>query len=96
MPAPVASAAGPARVGYGWGEMTAEAPERATLALEINGEARRVPAPCTVAGLLDVLALGGKRVAVAVNRSVIVRSRYAEVALAEGDHIEILEAVGGG
>jgi len=43
-----------------------------------------------------VLGLAGKRVAVAVNRTVVVRSRYADAALAEGDSIEILEAVGGG
>jgi sulfur carrier protein len=49
-----------------------------------------------VAALLETLELAGKRVAVAVNRSVVVRSRYAEFELAEGDRIEILEAVGGG
>ncbi|HEB89108.1 MAG TPA: sulfur carrier protein ThiS, partial [Deltaproteobacteria bacterium] len=38
----------------------------------------------------------GRRVAVAVNRQVVVRSRYDETELSEGDRIEILEAVGGG
>lgn len=37
-----------------------------------------------------------KRVAVAVNREVVLRSNYAEATLHEGDRVEILEAVGGG
>ena len=68
----------------------------ASLALDVNGEARSVTGPCSVAELLEQLGLGGKRVAVAVNRDVVVRSRYADIALACGDRIEILEAVGGG
>jgi len=53
-------------------------------------------AACTIEELLRGLDLGGKRVAVAVNRDVVIRSRYAGHRLAEGDRIEILEAVGGG
>lgn len=69
------------------------------LGLEINGEARSFEAsdfPGSVAELLEGLGLGAKRVAVAVNRNVVVRSRYAEFELCAGDRIEILEAVGGG
>jgi sulfur carrier protein len=69
---------------------------RAALKLEVNGEPRRLAGAHSVAALLETLELGGKRVAVAVNRRVVVRSRYSEVELAEGDRIEILEAVGGG
>ncbi len=69
---------------------------RAALNLEVNGEPRSLAGAHSVAELLEALQLGGKRVAVAVNRRVVVRSRYAEVELAEGDRIEILEAVGGG
>lgn len=67
-----------------------------TIEVDVNGEAKRLAGASTVAELLDGLDLGGKRVAVAVNRDVVVRSRYAEHRLAEGDRIEILEAVGGG
>ncbi len=67
-----------------------------TIEVDVNGEAKRLAGTSTVAELLDGLDLGGKRVAVAVNRDVVVRSRYAEHRLAEGDRIEILEAVGGG
>lgn len=66
------------------------------LEVQVNGQPLQVAAPCTVAGLLEAVELAGKRVAVAVNRDVVIRSRYAEIELAAGDHIEILEAVGGG
>jgi len=69
---------------------------RAALNLEVNGEPHSLAGARSVAELLETLELGGKRVAVAVNRSVVIRSRYAEVELADGDRIEILEAVGGG
>lgn len=67
-----------------------------TIEVDVNGEAKRLAADATVAELLEGLDLGGKRVAVAVNRDVVIRSRYAEHRLVEGDRIEILEAVGGG
>jgi sulfur carrier protein len=66
------------------------------LFLLVNGERRSVPAPCTVETLLRELTLESRRVAVAVNRDVVPRSAFASRALASGDRIEILEAVGGG
>lgn len=64
--------------------------------LFVNGDPQTLMPPCTVADLLETLEMSGRRVAVAVNRNVVVRSRYAEAELADGDRIEILEAVGGG
>jgi sulfur carrier protein len=49
-----------------------------------------------VAELLRVLELDARRIAVAVNREVVPRSAFARHALASGDRVEILEAVGGG
>ncbi len=46
--------------------------------------------------LLDLLGVGERRVAVAVNRGVVPRSAYDTHPLAGGDRVEILEAVGGG
>jgi sulfur carrier protein len=43
-----------------------------------------------------MLGMGGRRVAVAVNREVLLRSQLPGFELAEGDRVEILEAVGGG
>ena len=62
----------------------------------MNGEAREVPAGTTVDGLLALLALEARRIAVAVNRSVVPRSEFDRRAVFAGDRVEILEAVGGG
>lgn len=62
----------------------------------VNGEPQEVPRGSTVEQLIEILELTGKRVAVARNSDVIPRSTYGEVALRDGDRIEILEAVGGG
>ena len=66
------------------------------LDLLVNGESRAVPEGCTVAGLVELLGLTGRRVAVAINRDVVPRSAFGSRRLAPGDRVEILEAVGGG
>ena len=76
--------------------MSGSSVEHRELALFVNGEQRAVPEPCTVTELLRRLDLDGRRVAVAVNRDVLPRSFFPSHALAPGDRIEILEAVGGG
>jgi sulfur carrier protein len=67
-----------------------------TLRLLINGEPREIPTGSTVHGLVEALELDRRRIAVAVNRDVVPRSRYGRHELAAGDRVEILEAVGGG
>jgi len=64
--------------------------------VQVNGVARRVPAPHHVSQLLEMLGMADRRVAVAVNRQVLLRSQRSGFELAEGDRVEILEAVGGG
>lgn len=64
--------------------------------IRLNGEPRRFKAPLTVAGLVDQLGYAGKRIAVERNGEIVARGRHAETALADGDRIEIVVAVGGG
>lgn len=66
------------------------------LEVVVNGDVKKLAASCSVAELLDALDMGGRRVAVAINRDIVLRSSYPDVQLASGDRIEILEAVGGG
>ncbi len=66
------------------------------LAILVNGEPLSVPEGCTVDRLLDLLDLGRRRLAVAVNRDVVPRSHFGRHELSAEDRIEILEAVGGG
>lgn len=62
----------------------------------INGATRQFDAPLTVAGLLEREALLGKRVAVERNGDIVPKSQHASTALAAGDRLEIVVAVGGG
>ena len=66
------------------------------LSILVNGEPTAVPGGCTVEGLLGRLGLGEQRLAVALNRHVVARGRFATQTIADGDHVEILEAIGGG
>jgi thiamine biosynthesis protein ThiS len=68
----------------------------ATLNLTINGEPRRVPAGLTIAGLIEHLGLGGKRVAVERNKAIAPRATHASVVLTDGDQLELVTFVGGG
>ena len=61
-----------------------------------NDAALAVPAGCTVAQLLDREGLGGRRVAVEVNRRIVPRSAHGTHALAAGDKVEVVHALGGG
>ena len=68
----------------------------AMIQLSVNGEPRRLAANARVSELLAALELAGKRVAVERNGEIVPRSRYEQTALADGDRLEIVVAVGGG
>ena len=69
---------------------------RAELALTVNGELRRLPAPATVADLLGELGLTERTVVVELNRRIVRRHQVAETGLADGDVVELVHFVGGG
>ncbi|KAF1014555.1 MAG: Sulfur carrier protein ThiS [Stenotrophomonas maltophilia] len=64
--------------------------------IQLNGEPRTLPAAATLHDLLQAEQLLERRVAVEVNGQIITRSRHGEHALAEGDVVEIVHALGGG
>jgi sulfur carrier protein len=64
--------------------------------LSVNGQPRRLANSASISELLDSLELADKRVAVERNGEIVPRSRYAHTALADGDRLEIVIAVGGG
>lgn len=67
-----------------------------SITVRVNGDERRLAAGLTIAGLLEELGLGGKRVAVERNQAVVPRARHAETQLADGDRLELVTFVGGG
>ncbi len=64
--------------------------------ITLNGESRDLPEAATVTQMLALLGYGERRVAVELNRAVVPKSRHASQALAEGDRVEIIQAIGGG
>jgi len=66
------------------------------LRIIVNGADRQVPAPATLADLLDHLSLDPRQVVVELNREIVRRARLTEVTLADGDSVELVHFVGGG
>jgi thiamine biosynthesis protein ThiS len=64
--------------------------------LTVNGETREAPDQATLADLLASLGIETRKVAVERNREIAPRSQWSEIALAEGDQVEIVQFVGGG
>ena len=64
--------------------------------VQVNGEPQELPSGSTVAHLIDLLGLGGQRMAIEVNEEVVPRSEHATFVLNNGDAVEVVNAVGGG
>jgi thiamine biosynthesis protein ThiS len=64
--------------------------------LTVNGETREAPDKATLAELLACLGIEGGRVAVERNREIAPRSQWSQIALQDGDRLEIVQFVGGG
>src|SRR3990167_6585996 len=67
----------------------------ANIQITLNGDVRRTSAP-TIAALAAELELDPAKVAVERNGAIVPRSTLVEVALADGDVLEIVHFVGGG
>ena len=67
-----------------------------TASIRVNGEHRRVRAGMTLLELAGELGLEPAKVAVERNLSVVPRSTLGQVAVEDGDDLEIVTFVGGG
>jgi len=67
-----------------------------TMEIRLNGEPRSLDPGASIADLLAVEGLADRRVAVEVNGAIVPRGAHAAHALAEGDHVEVVHALGGG
>lgn len=66
------------------------------MTIRLNGEPHELDAPTTIAVLLELLGIDGRRVAVEHNVVVIKRDAYHSTMLQDGDEVEIVNFVGGG
>ncbi len=67
-----------------------------TIAIQVNGDRMHAPGGATVADLARQLELDPTKIAVERNGEIVPRSRLADVALSDGDTLEIVHFVGGG
>jgi sulfur carrier protein len=65
--------------------------------IKVNGEPFNIPSKKNIKELLDELEIRQDNgIAVAVNHTVIPRSRFHEVFINEGDCVEVIQAPAGG
>lgn len=62
----------------------------------INGEPRSFEKGLSVRDLIEQLGLNPETVAVERNREIVKRSTFDTEQIEEGDHLEVVEFVGGG
>ncbi len=62
----------------------------------VNGSERHIPDQSNLSNLIEQLDLDNQRFAIEVNEELIPRSRFEQQHLAPGDHIEVVQAIGGG
>ncbi len=64
--------------------------------IHLNGQPHTVEPGTTLAVLLEQEQLGARRVAIELNGAIVPRGEHASRELASGDHVEIVQALGGG
>ena len=62
----------------------------------VNGEAKEISSPISLAELITQLDLPAARIAVERNLAVVRRNDWSTTVLQDGDRIEIVHFVGGG
>lgn len=70
--------------------------QNARMQIELNGRSRPFREGGTLADLVMEEGLAERRVAIEVNGEIVPRGQHGFHALAEGDRIEIVHALGGG
>jgi sulfur carrier protein len=62
----------------------------------VNGESRTLPGPVTVKELIQDMDLQDRRIAIEINGEIVPASQHSNAHISDGDHIEIVGAIGGG
>ncbi|MEB3165883.1 MAG: sulfur carrier protein ThiS [Cyanobacteriota bacterium] len=67
-----------------------------TIALQVNGEPRAIPAGLSLAQALEALGYHPRLVVVEFNGTILARERWADQPVVETDVLEVVTIVGGG
>ena len=64
--------------------------------ITLNGDSYRIDADTPLTVLLERLKMRRGRVAVEINREIVPKAKYDATIVRAGDHVEIINFVGGG
>ena len=64
--------------------------------IQLNGEPFELDDGASIADLIALLDLSGRRLAVELNLEIVPRSQHATTILSDGDRVEVVHAIGGG
>jgi len=68
-----------------------------SIQIQVNGEGMTLPAGASCADVLQRLGISEQqRLAVEVNETIVPRSQLGDHQLADGDRMEVIQAIGGG
>jgi sulfur carrier protein len=70
--------------------------EEVSVRITVNGQQRQLPEGTSVSGLLELLQIRTRAVAVERNLEIVPRVAHPECILSDGDRLEIVTLVGGG
>lgn len=62
----------------------------------LNGSLTELPENSSVADILVLLEVVGRRVAVELNDHIVPKSQHSQVVLQDNDKVEVVHAIGGG
>jgi sulfur carrier protein len=71
-------------------------PDSIATSITLNGDPYPLTADIPLTTLLEHLKMRRGRVAVEINHEIVPRARYDETLVRAGDHVEIINFVGGG
>ena len=66
------------------------------MTITLNGAPNELPAPMSLAALLDSLGLSGRPVVVELNEAAVLARDYPHVTIADGARVEVVTLAAGG
>ena len=66
------------------------------ITIKLNGDPHVIEGDPHLTTLIEALKMKPTRIAVELNREIVVKARYDEIVLRDGDELEIINFVGGG
>ena len=66
------------------------------ITIRLNGDAHVIDGDARLTTLIETLKMKPTRIAVELNREVVLKADYEKISLREGDELELINFVGGG